>query len=60
MRATVMTLSEAIKHCEERANVCDECGREHKRLAKWLKELQERRRKEFETGEVYLDFVCKR
>lgn len=55
-----MTLSEAIKHCEERANVCDECGREHKRLAKWLKELQERRRKEFETGEVYLDFVCKR
>ena len=37
----MMTIEEAIKHCEE--NVCDntECSLEHKQLAEWLKELQE-------------------
>ena len=35
-----MTLEEAIKHCEERAKICDECGKEHKRLAEWLEELR--------------------
>ena len=37
-----MSLDEAIKHCEEVAENCDnsECGKEHKRLAKWLKELK--------------------
>lgn len=35
-----MTLEEAIKHCEERAKICDECGKEHKRLAEWIEELR--------------------
>ena len=34
-------LEEAIRHCEERAKTCDECGREHKQLAEWLRELQQ-------------------
>ena len=34
-----MTENEAIKHCEERAKICDECGKEHNQLAEWLKEL---------------------
>ena len=34
-----MTENEAIRHCEERAKICDECGKEHKQLAEWLKEL---------------------
>lgn len=40
----MMTIEEAIKHCEE--NVCDntECSKEHKQLAEWLKELQELKR----------------
>lgn len=38
---TLMTLEEAIKHCEEIAeNRCDECGTEHRQLKEWLKELQ--------------------
>ena len=36
-----MTLNEAIKHCYEVANrKCDDCGKEHLQLAKWLEELQ--------------------
>ena len=38
-----MTLEEAIKHCEERAKTCDECGKEHAQLAEWLKEVQQYR-----------------
>ena len=34
-----MTLSEAIKHCEERIG-CSECGKEHKQLAEWLGKLK--------------------
>lgn len=34
-----MTLDEAIEHCEEKAKCCDSCGKEHKQLAEWLKEL---------------------
>lgn len=34
-----MTLSEAIKHCEERID-CSECGKENKQLAEWLTELK--------------------
>ena len=36
-----MTLEEAIKHCEEKACDNTECGREHKQLAEWLKELNQ-------------------
>ena len=38
-----MTLEEAIKHCEEKANGCSECADEHKQLADWLWELKVRR-----------------
>ena len=40
----MMTLEEAIKHCEEKACGNTECSAEHKQLAEWLKELQELRR----------------
>ena len=40
----MMTLEEAIDHCEEVAKKeCGECAEEHLQLAKWLKELKERR-----------------
>ena len=39
-----MTLEEAIEHCEERAKICDECGKEHDQLAEWLKEVQQYRK----------------
>lgn len=48
-----MTLEEAIKHCKEVADqlegkngyaytdsTCDECAKEHRQLAEWLKKLQ--------------------
>lgn len=55
-----MTLEEAIKHCEEKAeeleeaawenrlqfetletiSKCEECAKEHRQLAEWLKELK--------------------
>ena len=35
-----MTLKEAIKHCQDVAAVkCDECGKEHQKLADWLQKL---------------------
>ena len=34
-----LTLDEAIKHCEEKAD-CTQCGEEHRQLAEWLRELQ--------------------
>ena len=41
-RKSVMTLDEAIKHCEEVADSkCDECGAEHRQLAGWLRELKQ-------------------
>ncbi len=36
----VMTLDEAIEHCEEKSVGCDRCANEHRQLAKWLKELK--------------------
>ena len=42
-----MTLEEAILHCGEVAGLkCDQCGKEHEQLAKWLQELKERREAE--------------
>ncbi len=44
-----MTLDEAIEHCMDVANgktaqgECKECAEEHMQLAKWLKELRDRR-----------------
>ena len=37
----MMSLDEAIKHCEERAKQdCSECSEEHKQLAEWLKDYK--------------------
>ena len=38
-----MTLEEAIKHAEDKAQCGGQCGEEHAQLARWLKELQELR-----------------
>ena len=47
----LITLDEAISHAEEQAKKLGECdcGKEHKQLAEWLKELKERR----EAGTEY-------
>ena len=45
----MMTIDEAITHCEDISRSCDSlCGREHKQLAEWLKELKSLKPK---TGE---------
>lgn len=36
----MMTLEEAIEHCEQKACGNRECAKEHRQLADWLKELQ--------------------
>lgn len=43
----MMTLDDAIKHCQEK--VCDnsECSREHQQLAEWLTELKQYRENSF-------------
>ena len=43
-----MTLEEAIKHAEEKAKCGGRCGEDHAQLARWLKELRERRTAESE------------
>ena len=40
IKSNIMTLDEAIKHCEEISNGCDKCADEHRQLADWLKELK--------------------
>lgn len=40
----MMTLEEAIKHCEQKACDNSERSKEHRQLAEWLKELQELRK----------------
>ena len=39
----MMTLDEAIEHCEGIGCSNTECAAEHRQLAKWLKELKEKR-----------------
>lgn len=36
----MMTLEEAIRHCEEKSCSNSECAAEHRQLAEWLTELQ--------------------
>lgn len=49
-KETIMTLDEAILHCEEVTNnkvgCAEDCANEHKQLAEWLKELKKRREKD--------------
>ena len=59
-----MTLEDAIQHCIEKAD-CSNCGNEHRQLADWLMELQERRAdkpgkegKEGGKGDNKLIYVC--
>ena len=40
-----MTLEDAIKHCEDKACGTSLCNKEHKQLAKWLKELKQYRKR---------------
>lgn len=47
----MMTLDEAIKHCEEKSD-CSECGREHELLASWLKELKKYKEKDIKKRPV--------
>lgn len=50
-----MTLDEAIKHARQQADTiaCAECAKEHRQLAKWLKELRERREQDEEEIHSY-------
>ena len=43
-----MNLQEAIQHCLEKAQGCNECAEEHRQLADWLIELLEYR--QFHNG----------
>ena len=51
-----MTLSEAITHCEEKID-CTQCGKEHRQLAEWLKELQ--KYKDLEEQGRLIELPCK-
>jgi len=53
-----MILDEAIKHAEEIAESrCDECGREHRQLVEWLKELKEYKEQEPCEDAVSIDVI---
>ena len=56
-----MTLDEAIRHCYEVAGrKCDDCGKEHLQLAKWLEELKESREtlnRQKEEKQAMLDYI---
>lgn len=41
----MMTLDEAIQHCQEKSCNNDECSREHHQLGEWLLELKHYREK---------------
>ena len=53
-----MTLIEAILHAKEKANECGPCAEEHRQLAEWLSELQQRREVEAPTTEPELLGEC--
>lgn len=48
----MVTLDEAIQHCEEIVCEHNECASEHKQLAEWLKEL-----KELKESENLIDYI---
>ena len=47
----MMTLEEAIKHCQEKSCGNSECAKEHKQLGEWLVELKQRREQEEPVSE---------
>jgi len=64
-----MTIDEAIKHCEEVADqlegkdgyaytdsTCDECAKEHRQLAEWLREVEESRKVIDVFLQTFVDF----
>ena len=46
----MMTIEEAIKHCEEKGRGCTECAAEHRQLSNWLKELKNLKRKQTQSS----------
>ena len=57
----IMTIDEAINHCHEVANrKCDDCGKEHLQLARWLEELVEARKyiKHLKAENERLNSLC--
>ena len=54
LEADMMTLEEAIEHCEQKACGNDECSKEHKQLAEWLKELQTLKMNNINSNEVQI------
>lgn len=65
----LMTMEEAIKHCEEVAerlegkdgyaytdSTCDECAKEHRQLAEWLREVEESRKVIDVFLQTFIDF----
>ena len=50
----MMTIDEAIQHCEEKAQElgCTECAQEHYQLAGWLRELKFRRKQQLKSDAV--------
>ena len=53
----MMTLDEAITHCDEVANNCNnkECALNHQQLKNWLIELKTMRSKEWEEYIKYIE-----
>ena len=57
----IMTIDEAINHCHEVANrKCDDCGKEHLQLARWLEQLVEAKKyiKHLEAENEKLNSLC--
>jgi hypothetical protein len=55
----MMTLEEAIEHCDEKAD-CTECGKEHKQLGEWLRELKRLKSGGTVTNEKLIAWLCGR
>jgi molecular chaperone GrpE (heat shock protein) len=52
-----MKLDEAIQHCEEKACENNQCSKEHKQLAEWLKELKQIQQ-EFDRYKKYVMYFA--
>jgi len=55
----MMTLEQAIQHCEDQAARCSgECATEHLQLSRWLRELKENRNSGLSKFIAWLDSDC--
>lgn len=55
----MMTLEEAIEHCDEKAD-CTKCGKEHKQLGEWLRELKRMKSGGTVTNDKLIAWLCGR